>query len=52
VRLLAVGFRRDEHLDAELEARRLVDYLVVAAGGYETVFDFPDTESVQPRWAH
>jgi len=44
VRLLAVGFRRDEHVNAELEARRLVHDLVAAGGGYETVLDFRDPE--------
>ena len=35
VRLLAVGFRRDEHVHAELEPRRAVHDLVPAAGRCE-----------------
>jgi hypothetical protein len=31
MRLLAVGLRRDEHVDADLEAGRLVDDLVPAS---------------------
>ena len=46
VRLLAVGLGRDERVDADLEARRLVDDLVAAAGGAELRRDFPDTERV------
>src|SRR5439155_22254459 len=39
VRLLAVGFGRDEHVHAELEPGRPVSDLVAAAGGYETGLD-------------
>src|SRR5262249_12154662 len=44
MRLLPVGLRRDEHVDAELEAGRLVNDLVAAAGGYEIVLDVRDAE--------
>ena len=35
VRALVVGLRRDQHVDADLEARRGVDDLVAAAGRLE-----------------
>jgi len=44
VGLLAVGFGSNEDVDAELLARRLVDDLVAAAGGYETILDLRDAE--------
>ena len=47
IRLLAVGLGSDEHVDAKLEARRLVDDLVAAAGGYEAVLRARDCERVQ-----
>jgi hypothetical protein len=46
VRLLVVGLRGDEDVDAELEARRLVDDLVAAARGAEPLDDAADPEGV------
>ena len=39
VRLLPIRLRGHKHVDAELEARRLMDNLVAAGGGYETILD-------------
>src|SRR5581483_5171679 len=46
VRLLAVRLRRDEDVDAELDARRLVDDLVAAAGRAEPLDRTPHTEGM------
>jgi hypothetical protein len=46
VRLLAIRLGRHKHVDAELEARRFVDDLVAASGGYETFLDLRDAEAV------
>ena len=42
VRLLAVGLRRDEDVDADLEPRRAVDDLVAAVRGDEPPLDVAD----------
>ena len=46
VRLLPVRLRRDEHVDAELDADGLVDDLVAAARGTELLDDGSDSECV------
>jgi hypothetical protein len=46
VGLLAVGLGRDQNVDAELEARRLVDDLVAAGRGYETILGLRNAEGV------
>ena len=47
VRLLPIfRLRGHKHVDAELEARRLMDNLVAAGGGYETILDLRDAEGV------
>ena len=46
VGLLVVRFGRAQHVDAELEARRIVDDLVAAARGAELLDDGGDTEGV------
>jgi hypothetical protein len=44
VRLLTVGLRRGEHVDADLEPRGLVDDLVAAARRLEAAADGIDVE--------
>jgi hypothetical protein len=46
VRLLAVWLGRDEHVDADLEARRLVHDLVAPAGGGEPALRLRDVEAL------
>src|SRR5207249_395440 len=46
VGLLAVRLRGDEHVDAELEARRPVDDLVAAAGGLEPPLRLPHRDRI------
>ena len=46
VRLLAVRLGRDEHVDPDLERRRLVDDLVAAVPGLQPAADLLDVECV------
>jgi hypothetical protein len=46
VRLLAVGLRRDERVDADLKPRRLVHDLIAAVGSYEAILDLRDAKGV------
>jgi hypothetical protein len=46
VRLLAVGLGRDEDVDADLQARRLVDQIVAAVPRGEPALDLCDLEAV------
>ena len=51
VRLLAVGLRRDEDVDSDLEPRRRVDDLVAAVLGQEPALGGLDLEPVPGRRA-
>ena len=48
VRLLAVGLRGDEHVDADLEPRRAVHHLVAAAAGDQCAPGLVDVERLRP----
>jgi hypothetical protein len=49
VGLLAVGLGGDEDVDPDLEAGRLVDDLVAAVPGLESLLDRADVERVHRR---
>ena len=52
VRLLAVGLRSDEHVDPDLDPRRLVNDLVPAVPGGEPLGHVTDVEGVGDRPVH
>jgi hypothetical protein len=52
VRLLAVGLRRDQNVDADLEPRALVDDLIAAARLLEPAFRLVDEECVRRHRAN